>query len=119
MKLTPAHVQGLLSTLERDGVSPRLRQMVHAVLRRALRQAVKWNMIPRNPAEVVDRPRAPRPEIKPLDVGQGRQLLEAARGDRLEALYVLAPTTGLRQGETARSALGGCGVWSEHAGPAL
>ncbi len=93
--------------------------MVHAVLRRALRQAVKWNMIPRNPAEVVDRPRAPRPEIKPLDVGQGRQLLEAARGDRLEALYVLAPTTGLRQGETARSALGGCGVWSEHAGPAL
>jgi len=38
----------------------------------ALRQAVKWNMISRNPAEVVDRPRAPRPEIKPLDVEQCR-----------------------------------------------
>jgi len=98
-KLTPAHIQGVLSALEREGVSPRLRQMVHAVLRRALRQAVKWNMIPRNPAAVVDRPRAPRPEIKPLDAEQCRRLLEGARGERLEALYVLAVTTGLRQGE--------------------
>jgi integrase len=40
-----------------------------------------------------------REEIHPLTPEQVKQLFEAARGDRLEALYVLAVTTGLRQGE--------------------
>jgi len=34
-----------------------------------------------------------------LDAEGARRLLEAARGDRLEALYVLALNTGMRQGE--------------------
>ncbi len=39
-------------------------------------------------------------EIRPLSPEQARRLLEAVRGgDRLEALYVLAITTGMRQGE--------------------
>jgi hypothetical protein len=37
--------------------------------------------------------------MHPLSVHEARQLLEAARDDRLEALYVLAVTTGMRQGE--------------------
>lgn len=98
-KLAPAHVQGLLGSLERGGVSPRLRQMVRAMLSVALKQAVRLEMIRRNPVAAVDRPRAPRPEIRPLDVAQCRQLLGTAKGDRLEALYVVAVTTGLRQGE--------------------
>ena len=40
-----------------------------------------------------------REEIHPLTPEQVKTLLEAARGDRLEALYVLAVHTGLRQGE--------------------
>ena len=35
----------------------------------------------------------------PLSAEEARRLLEAARGDRLEALYVLALHTGMRQGE--------------------
>src|SRR5688572_8116927 len=44
----------------------------------------------------------PRPvskEMQPLNLGQASTLLEAARGEKLEALYVLALTTGMRQGE--------------------
>jgi integrase len=37
--------------------------------------------------------------IRPLSPEQARRLLHEARGDRFEALYVLALTTGLRQGE--------------------
>ena len=37
--------------------------------------------------------------MQALAPGQVVQLLEAAKGDRLEALYILAVTTGLRQGE--------------------
>jgi integrase len=40
-----------------------------------------------------------RKEIRPLTPEQVKMLLDAAHGDRLEALYVLAVHTGLRQGE--------------------
>ncbi len=46
-----------------------------------------------------DTPRVRREEIRPLSPAQARTLLEAARNDRLEALYVLAIHCGLRQGE--------------------
>ncbi len=98
-RLTPVHVQGLLSAMEKAGASPKLRLLVYGVLHRAFRQAVQWGMVPRNVCEAVARPRAPRPTMHTFNADQVRQLLTAARGDRLEALYVLAVTTGMRQGE--------------------
>ena len=98
-KLTPAHVQALYSRLEQNGLSPRLRQYVHAILRRALARAVQWELLVRNPCAAVARPRAPRKEIRPLSPEEARTLLDEATGDPFEALYVLALTTGLRQGE--------------------
>ncbi|MGE0607137.1 MAG: tyrosine recombinase XerC [Pirellulales bacterium] len=98
-KLTPAHVQGLYSAMEQGGASARLRQQTHNVLRRALKQAVKWGMIPRNVCDAVDPPRVPRPTVTALTPDQTATLLDAAKGDRLEALFVVAVTSGLRQGE--------------------
>src|SRR5438105_1125975 len=98
-RLTPVHVQGMLGAMERAGASPRLRQMALGVLHQALGQALRWGMVPRNVCDAVTRPRAPRQTMQALDPGQVGRLLEAAKGDRLEALYVLAVTTGLRQGE--------------------
>jgi integrase len=98
-KLMPLHVQGLYSQLERDKKSPRLRQLVHSTLRNALGQALRWGLITRNPCDAVEKPRAPRPTMNVLDAKQVAALLKAARGDRLEALYVLALATGLRRGE--------------------
>jgi len=37
--------------------------------------------------------------MRPLDTDEVRRLLEVAHGDSLEALYVLAVTTGMRRGE--------------------
>ena len=46
------------------------------------------------------RPRDPPPEeMHPLSPDESRRLIEAVRGDKLEALYVLAVHTGMRQGE--------------------
>jgi len=98
-KLSPVHVQALYADLERAGVSPRMRQFIHAVLHRAMEQAVKWQLVPRNPCAAVERPRAPRKEFRVLDAAEARKLMDAAKGDRLEALLVLALTTGMRQGE--------------------
>jgi integrase len=56
-------------------------------------------LIPRNVTEAVDPPRPSAKEVRPLGVEQVKKLLGAAKGDKVEALYVLAVSTGLRQGE--------------------
>ncbi len=85
--------------MERGGAGARTRQLAHAVLHRALNQAVKWDLIPRNLASHVARPRVPRREGTAPSAEDVRKLLKAGKGDPFEALYVVAATTGLRQGE--------------------
>jgi integrase len=98
-KLTPAHVQGAYAAMEREGDSGRVRELSHTVLSRALKQAVKWGMIPRNVCDIVDKPKSTKKEIYPLSAEQARLFLTEAENDRLHALHVLAITTGIRQGE--------------------
>ncbi len=71
----------------------------HAILHGALEQAVTWRLIERNPAAGAALPRRNPPEMRPLTPAEARQFLAAARGHPLEALFVLALTTGMRQGE--------------------
>jgi integrase len=97
--LTPAHVRGLYRKKLEAGLSPRTVQYVHVTLHKALKQAVRDGLIPRNATEAVKPPQVRREEIRPLTPEQVKTLFEAAKGDRLEALYILAVTTGLRQGE--------------------
>ncbi len=98
-KLTPVHVQGMYADMERDKVGPNPRRLAHAVLRRALKQAMKWGLVVRNVCDAVDAPRVPKSDIQPIDQVQVGRLLAAAEGDRLEALYWLAIGSGLRLGE--------------------
>jgi integrase len=98
-KLTPSHVQGLYRDKLDSGLSPATVQKIHAVLHKALVQALRWNMIPRNATDAVKAPRPAPEEMHPLSPVEARKLIEAVRGDKLEALYVLAVHTGMRQGE--------------------
>ena len=98
-RLGPADVQRLLNAKLAAGLSPQTVHHLRAVLRRALNQAVRWGILARNPAILVDGPRVPRYEVPAMDPADARRLLEAVRGDRLEALYTVALSIGLRQGE--------------------
>ena len=98
-KLTGPHIQTLIADMARDKKSARMRQIVFAVIHRSLVVALRQGMVPRNVADAVDRPTIPKHEIKPLDGDQVAAFLAAAEGDRMEALYVLALSTGMRQGE--------------------
>jgi integrase len=60
---------------------------------------VRWHMVPHNVCETVKAPRPAYKEMRALSAEESRRLLEAARSDRLEALYVLAVHIGMRQGE--------------------
>jgi len=98
-RLSPEDIQQFLNDKLATGLSPRTVQYMHAVLRRALNQAVKWGYLVRNAATLVDRPRSEAYEIEPLTPEQARKFLEAVKGDRLEALYRVALALGLRKGE--------------------
>jgi integrase len=98
-KLSPHQVQGLLTRKRDAGLAPRTVQIIHAVLRVALNQAVKWGDVNRNVAMLAKAPRTASKEIDSLNPDEVRTFLKAISGHRLEALFVLAITTGLRQGE--------------------
>lgn len=98
-KLTPDHVQAMLNGLAEKGRSPRTVSNVRAVLRKALNQALRRGYVLRNVATLVDAPRTSTFAITPLDLLQARKLLDAVAGHRLEALYRVALSLGMRRGE--------------------
>ncbi|MDP9476960.1 MAG: site-specific integrase [Actinomycetota bacterium] len=97
--LAPDHVQHFYRVKLDADLAPGTVRLMHAVLNRALDQAVRWGVIGRNVCKATTPPQPNPEEIKPLDAENTKRLLEAARGNRLEALYVVAVTAGLRIGE--------------------
>ena len=98
-QLTPLHVQEMMNNRLASGLSTKSVAYIHQVLRTALGLAVRWDMVSRNVARLVDRPRVERKPINPLTPDEARRFLEAIRGHRLEALFSVALALGLRQGE--------------------
>jgi len=98
-KLTPEKIQDFYAQKLDEGKSPKLVQLIHAVLHQALENAVKWNLVPRNVAKLVSLPRVERYEAQTLTVEQVKQLLEVARGSRIEVMIQVALNTGMRRGE--------------------
>jgi integrase len=98
-KLGPQHVQALLNRKLKENLAPRSVAYLRVVLRHALNQALRWELVARNAAALVGPPRVPRHEIKPLAPEQALTFVDAAKGGRLEALYTVALALGMRRGE--------------------
>ncbi|MEZ5318423.1 MAG: site-specific integrase [Vicinamibacterales bacterium] len=98
-RLAPQHVQAWMNELVAGGLSARTCLYARAVLRASLSTALRWGLVSRNVATLVDAPRAIRQEIAPLDPDQARSLLASLQGHRLQALFTVAVALGLRQGE--------------------
>jgi len=97
--LNPAQVRWFYRNRLDSGLSPASVHKLHVVLHKALKAAVSDGLIPRNVAAGLKLPKLSREEIDPLNREEARRLLEAAKGERLEALYMLALNTGMRLGE--------------------
>lgn len=97
--ITPLDVQGVYTRMLERGLSPRRVRYVHAVLSSALKQAVKWQLLQRNPADFVDLPRQKRTEMHAMSTDEVAQFLNAAKQDKWHALFLLAVTSGMRPGE--------------------
>jgi len=92
----------LLTGGTRRALSPRTVAYVHTILHRAFRDAVRWNLIVRNPADLADPPRARPGQRAPARTWTGEeiaQFLTVTSGSRYCPLWRLIATTGLRRGE--------------------
>ncbi|HSH81366.1 MAG TPA: site-specific integrase, partial [Herpetosiphonaceae bacterium] len=98
-KLTARHIEQLLEREDVAKLAPRHRRYIVLLLRMALGKAQSDGLVPRNVAQSVATPRIERHESRVLSPDEARRLLDAATGDRLEALYSVALALGLRQGE--------------------
>ena len=104
-KLSPAHVQRLV-TQTRNSTTARgtppsasLLRHVYKLVRNALADAFRMELVTRNVATQVKAPPLNNKRRLGLDLAEAKRLLKVIQGERLEALYVLALTTGLRRGE--------------------
>lgn len=97
--LRPIDIQKVYQSMQERELSPRVVRYTHAVLSSALKQAVRWDMLHRNPASAVDLPRMVRKEMKAMSPAEASRFLEAVGGTRQYALFNFALTTGMRPQE--------------------
>ena len=97
--LKPEKVRALIRDKRSSGLSSRTVQLVHTVLGKALKDAVRDEILYRNVAAAVKPPKRTKKEMHPLTPDQARLFLDVAKEDRHHALYVVAITAGLREGE--------------------
>jgi integrase len=106
-KLQPLHIQSsyskALESGRKDGKEGGLSAQTvlhhHRILREALQQAVRWQLLARNPADAVEPPRPSRKEMSVIDETQTAQLLEEISGTWIFVPCMLAIATGMRRGE--------------------
>lgn len=93
----------LLESGKRDGggLSVASVKLAHRILRRALADAVRWNLIVTNPAAATRVPKGEPKELTVWSADDARRFLDALADDRLIGLWTLALHTGLRRGELA------------------
>ena len=111
-KLTPAHVQRLVTETRTSrtsrGTAPSAATLRHVykLIRNALGDAHRMELVTRNVATQVKAPPLARERRPMLSLAEANTLLRVVEGERLEALYVLALTTGLRRGELVALSMG-------------
>jgi integrase len=103
LRRNPVNVEGEVSSARPAGLDRRTVAYIHTILHRALKDAVRWGRLARNPADASDPPRSAQKsgQASSWDGPTLRLFLEAclAEGDRHYPLWVLLATTGMRRGE--------------------
>ena len=105
--LTAAKLNAFYADLLRNGrtrrdggLSRRSVRYVHTIIRKALHEAVRWNRLARNVADLADPPsQGTTRAMKVWDADELRRFLEHVQDDRYYAAWLVAATTGVRRGE--------------------
>src|SRR6516162_1376148 len=85
----------------KGGLAPSTVRYMHVILKASMRQAVRWQILARNPVDAVDPPKIGRAAMTTYDLAQTANLIDATRGTRMMISVILAVLCGLRRGEIA------------------
>jgi integrase len=103
--LSPLQIEKFYSTLLESGrsgggaLAAKTVRNTHVVLRKALADAERLELVHRNAAGTAQAPSVQRPEHVTWSSDELKEFLSAIRSDRLYAAFVLLATTGMRRGE--------------------
>jgi integrase len=97
--LDPPALDALYADLEASSLARSTVRLIHTQLHRALADAVRWDLLSRNPAALVDPPKPGRRAPTVWTATQLRAFLAGVAADRLAALYQLAAASGMRLSE--------------------
>ena len=106
-RLNAQDVQRYYTALLHEGLATQTVLHHHRVLRQAIGQAVKWELLPKNVMERVTPPKLVKPELRILKMPEAQRLFQVAKDTDFEVAIHLAIHTGLRRSEL-------CGLfWSD------
>jgi integrase len=98
-ELKPQHLQNLYSGKLSSGLSPRTVQLCHVAIHKALKNAVRINLLSRNVADAAQKPKIQRPEMHPMTENDLNRFLDTAKQGNYYALFYTYLFTGMRRGE--------------------
>jgi len=98
-KLRTTDLTGFHAALARSGLSRRTVRHVHGLLFRVLKQAMVWELVRDNVADLIKPPPVLDQELPILQPDRARELLDALRGKPLYLIASLALATGMRRNE--------------------
>jgi len=98
-QLNRHHIEGLVSAQVQEEMSPRTIQYTLTVLKMALRKAIEWGFLVRNPAEGIETPKQIKRAPSVFTPEQAAAFLKSSQGERLYPLWVLLLATGVRPEE--------------------
>lgn len=92
-------IQKVYGEMQTRGLSARIVRHTHSALQNALKQAVKWGILSRNPAEYVELPRVPHTERRVLSAMEAARFLDAAGTMPHGLIFEFALLSGMRPEE--------------------
>lgn len=98
-KLQPLDIQAIYAAMQTRGLSARIVRHTHSALRNALKQAVKWGLLSRNPCDLVELPKVPHKERRVLSPDEAAAFLKAADVMPHGLIFEFALLTGMRPEE--------------------
>lgn len=96
----PIHIEMLYQSLLNRKLSPNTVLRYHAVIHKALKDAVRKELIVKNPVDLVQRPSKEAFITIPYSAEEMNQLFEVVKGHPLELIIRLTAFYGLRRSET-------------------
>ena len=99
MDVTPQHIEAFYQKILEDKCTTNTVIHYHAIIRKALQNAVRKDIIPRNPADQVDRPKKNVYHGTFYSEEEMLELFDAVESDPLEICVKIAAYYGLRRSE--------------------